>query len=610
MSSRTSFYSLLFLVCALAYVGGFGAEYLLDPLGRAPVLDGAENLAWAQVIATGELPAEPFYRALLYPWVLSLFGLDAATLVPVASLLGVLCHLLNVLLVGQLSKCLWGRSSAGWFASMIYVIYPVALYFSVQVLDITFGITLFLASIYAVLRACRAHGTVLRLALLIIAGLLGGVCVLARPNFLLPLLVFPFVPALLYCGQAQIRLRAMLEGLLLLLALSLPLLGQGLLNYRLSGSFRVLPWQGAYNLYAANDATANGKYFTQSVSFDEIPAGMNPTRMESEYLYLRAEGGDLKGEDAPLEIDAMNAYWRAQFWEEITTNPWRWLGLMGRKSVYVVNDWEQYNNLTYAYHKARFSFLRWNPLGWGVLCLGGVFCGVLGYSKARRGVFISLGLLGLAYAAGVLLFFASARFRLPLVPLLAALCGGWAVLPWHEWYRSRQRALMLVGGGCLLGAVCVYGNFFDARNDASFIQDELLLASASAKLGEDAQALRYAEAVLGRDPARAEAKRLQVASLFNMWMSGDSQDRSLLWPPLGVALAELKQHDASTLFIAGVYAWELGDHAAAATAWREALQRFDEGADSSAKALQAVGVAEYFDPHDVGVEQLKKLLNP
>ncbi len=56
---------------------GYGLLYLSwywgTPLGQSPVLDGAENLLIAEAIADATLPTEPFYRAMLYPCVLSVF---------------------------------------------------------------------------------------------------------------------------------------------------------------------------------------------------------------------------------------------------------------------------------------------------------------------------------------------------------------------------------------------------------------------------------------------------------------------------------------------------------------------------------------------------------
>jgi len=120
--------------------------------------------------------------------------------------------------------------------------------------------------------------------------------------------------------------------------------------------------------------------------------------------------------------------------DEIWEDPSRWLGLMGRKVAYLFNDWEQYNNLSYGYQKARFTFLRFNPLGWGCLLLG-AFGGLwMGWPRMERSRAGAVALLLLAYAAGLLLFFVSARFRLPLAPLLCVFCGG----IWMQYRRGKS----------------------------------------------------------------------------------------------------------------------------------------------------------------------------
>ena len=37
----------------------------------------------------------------------------------------------------------------------------------------------------------------------------------------------------------------------------------GAFNYVIAGDFRVTPWQGAYNLWAANRPGAHGRYFDE-----------------------------------------------------------------------------------------------------------------------------------------------------------------------------------------------------------------------------------------------------------------------------------------------------------------------------------------------------------
>jgi len=374
---------LLLTGLVLLYAFVFLLRFLGDPLAQAPVLDARENLAWAEKIAAGEWPDEPFYRALLYP--LALSGLpDAQWLAPV---LGLLCHLLNATLCGWLALQLWGRREAAWCSGLIYGAYPVSLFFSAQILDITFSLTFFLLGLGSLVKLREEP----RYGFALLAGAAAGLAVLARPNFLPAVLTFPLIGF----GLAYVRHRNLAGSGSVALAVALPLAlffgAQGLVNYKLSGVFRILPWQGAYNLYAANREDANGKFYQQRMAFDAVPAGMNTTRMESEHFYREAVGPD-----APMEVDAMGRHWRARLLEAIAEDPLRWLGLMGRKVLYLFNDWEQYNNLTYAYHKERFPLLKWNPLGWGLLLLGATGGLILGWKRLSKAEAAALGLCALA----------------------------------------------------------------------------------------------------------------------------------------------------------------------------------------------------------------------
>ncbi|TVP79867.1 MAG: hypothetical protein EA353_05205 [Puniceicoccaceae bacterium] len=573
-------------------MGAYGLLHALyfwaDPLGQSPVLDARENIAWAERIAMSELPQEPIYRALLYPLLLSLF--PSSSLPVAATLFGLLMHGVSAWLVGLIGWRLWQNPMAGYLGALLYAVYPVALYFAGQVLDITFAITLFLAGVYVLLLSGKP--TTRRRVLLwaLLAGVVGGLAVLARPNFLPAVIGFPLAALFLAAPYRFGRALASLAGLVLALGL------QGGVNYKLSGELRLMPWQGAYNLYAANRSGANGKYYTQKVSFERIAAGDNSTRMESEWLYREQAGAD-----APRSVAAMDAHWRAELIQEIRAAPLAWVGLMGRKTLYLFNDWEQYNNLTYAYHKARWPHLRWNPLGWGLLLIaagGGLY---FGYRRMDRPVAYALGLLILAYAAGLLLFFVSARFRLPLVPFLCIAAGGCLFLRPMGQLRP---VLWLSTGLCGL-ALLSFGNWFEARDRTTFIQDELLLAQASSEVGADGPALELARAVLARDPQRPEAQRLEVTSLFNLWLTSGEL---AYWAATADALAGVESSDAAVEFIRGVVLWRASESAHAVATWRAAVARYGAEAGGSRAALQAVGAEEVAPEDAARLEPFRRIL--
>ncbi len=595
--------------CALLAIGLnglFALYFMVDPLGRYPVLDGRENLAWARLIAAGGLPPEPFYRALLYPAVLAPLAKAGLLSGAAATVFGVVCHLLSAWLTGLIAMRIWQRGTAAWCAGLLYAGYPVAMWFSVQVLDISFAITLFLVAIWLLLRS-GDEGRSRRAwwAHLLAVGLVAGAAVLARPNFLPAVILFPSLPILLHWGRGgSHRYLGVRGSAAVAVVLAAVLTSQGLLNLKLGGEFRMMPWQGAYNLYAANRENANGKFYQQRVAFDAVPEGMNTTRMESEYLYNQAMDGA-----GDRSVSAMNAYWKERLFEEVAADPLRWIGLMGRKVFYVFNDWEQYNNLTYAFHNERFLPLRWNPLGWGVLLLGALGGIVIGWPQMNKQRGMALASLAAAYAAGLLLFFVSARFRLPLAPLLCVFAGGLVFLSGTRlralgW--SRVLVLVLAGVGV---AVLSYGNWFEAKSRESFIQDELLLATAAMEVGEDLLALRNAEAVLARDPERNEARLMQFSALFNLWLvAEDPGERAAWWAQLEATVDKVARPDASAFFIRGALAWRNGDESKASSSWTEGLERFGPEARSCAQALQATGAGVFFETGDPGVEVIRRIL--
>lgn len=233
-------YGWLLGLLAGAYACLFGLQFLADPLGQVPVLDARENLAWAERIANGTLPAEPMYRALLYPWLLS--WLPPSLLPATATLLGIMMHGLSAWLVALIAGRLWQQTPAARLAGCIYAIYPVALYFAGQVLDITLATTLFMAAVYSLLVGADSVSKRRALLWALGAGLLAGLAVLARPNFLPAVLWFPFAMLFFKVPDRLLRGLCLAAGLVGTLGI------QGGVNYKLSGEVRFLPWQGVQPL--------------------------------------------------------------------------------------------------------------------------------------------------------------------------------------------------------------------------------------------------------------------------------------------------------------------------------------------------------------------------
>jgi hypothetical protein len=378
-------------------------------------------------------------------------------------------------------------------AGILYALDPVLVHFATQALDATLSLVLFLAGFSCVAAAVSPAGTLRSWSG---ASLSWAGATLARPSYLAAWILCPLF-ALLAPGPGAARARrlaASLAGVLLLGAASL-------WQARVSGTAGFLPWQGAYNLWAANRPGANGRYYTQHVSLPPEIARANPARAESVLLYEEETKG------GPTDIASMNAHWRARFMDEVLSHPARWGALMARKAYALLNNWEQYNNKTFAFHKARSPWLRWNPVCFGLLLVLGVAgaARLASESPVQAGV---LACVALAVAASILLFFAGARFRLPLAALCAALAGGALSRPgfWTAWSDGRRVAL---GLALVLAAFTSFSALGGVADTSTFVQDHVLLARAAYTVGDDATALAESREALKLQPWHPDAQAIE-----------------------------------------------------------------------------------------------------
>jgi hypothetical protein len=568
----------------LLYGFGYLVWYLATPLGQAPQLDGKENLALAGQIAAGTLPHEPFYRAMLYPLALAVLrwiGLSDTQIPQAAALAGLLCHFAATLGVARLASRLWagpGARTAALLAAGLWGLYPVALFYAVDVLDTMPSLALF---IWGLVWWTRPEG---RARDAMIGGIFLGLAVAARPHFLPVALVAP-----LACAWLGGRWRVRRSDAAAWAGAAIPLILAGCAQWFWCGEFRILPWQGAYNFYSANRPGANGRYFAQQIFFTQLAPGENPARRESEILYARATG-----RMPPFTAGEMESYWDGQAWSAIGAHPGAWLKLMTRKTYYLLNDFEQYNNKTFLWHARQSPWLRPGIIfGWGMLFTLAAMGATAAWARAgtpgdssRHAKLAGYLLVFAVYAAGVLVYYASGRFRLPLAPLLCVLAGGLGG-GWGTMRRNGARVIVpMIAAGVLAGGI-TFSNHFNARDESTFIQDEMLQANAATEIGDDQQAYDLARQVAENNPERIDARRIAAVSYFDLSLTGNADDDTVAgWKEVLPDVQGLETEDAALALVAGVAHWKTGDPAGAEQIWAEGTARF--GADSApAKALAA-----------------------
>ena len=328
--AKTSF------IIIIVYTFGFILWYSNTPLGFYPLLDGRENLVLANKIATGTLQNEPFYRAPFYAACIAIvekIGVPQDNIPLCMQLFNGLCHLVSVFLVYKISIKLWNKPEAALLSMLLYGLNPVALHFAGDLLDITLAVTLLLGSLFYFFKSREPNS---QHKFPVIAGLLIGIGVITRPHLLLVAVIIPVLLAFLDLRKAISSSLAVIAIIFLF----------GFTNLQVSGSFKLLPTQGAYNLWAANEPGSHGKYFSQHVIAKDPKNYINPARIQSLALYAKETG-----QQAPLDQDTVNQYWRRKTIKKILDDPVDWLKRMALKGYYLLNNHEQYNNKTFIVHK-------------------------------------------------------------------------------------------------------------------------------------------------------------------------------------------------------------------------------------------------------------------
>ncbi len=495
--SSQNIFKVLFLIIVLYFFIHL-LSFWQTPLGQEPVLDGAENVALAQKILSNNLPEEPFYRAMGYPFFLSLlfkFGANPENIMQFVGISGLIFHLVNTLLVTLLAGFLWENVYSSLFVLLIYGLNPLVVYFAVDPLDITMGLTFALGSFYLFLQDSRKDLSGL------LAGIVLGIGSLIRANVLPLAGIFVLTP-FLFKQKKRMAMFAF-AGLLI------TIIGGGIVNLRVGGQFRLLPWQGAYNLYSANKSGANGRYYKQTIYLPDRQLSRNPGRLESEILYQKEN----KSSNQNFSIDKFNAYWRNRTLSDICSNPKAWIYLYIKKVFYLFNNFEQYNNKTFSFHKALIPTLRYNPICWALIfVMAGM---VLGLHNTWTRKFKLLCLAICLLSIGILGFYVSARFRMLLVPFVTILASGVFLIDKQRLFGAKSLVILIAL------SFLTFNNFFDAKSTDTYVSDMLLMAQSSARINDYNQQFEWAGKALELDPQNINGIRLRLVGFTNMVLTGD-----------------------------------------------------------------------------------------
>lgn len=475
--------ALLFLV-ALALRLIYLAELSASPLGEHLLGDGIAYDAWARRIVAGDwMGNQVFYQSPFYPYLLSLvYALPGADILSVRVLQAIL-GAASCVLIALAGMRFFGRRE-GLAAGYILAAYSPALFFDGEIqkasLDLLFSAILLV--LIAALRERPAAGRVLA------AGVISGLFALNRENALLliPLLA---IWLLLLRGLSK-RRRAVITSILMA-GVCATLLPVALRNRAVGGEFLLTTSQLGPNFYIGNHRGASGRY-------QPLRAGRGSAQYEREDATALAEAAT----GTPLTPADVSRYWMSRALEFVRDEPAQWVALLARKWFLVWNRREivDTTSIETAADFSRLLSALDRILHFGVLC-----------PMAAAGIWLTrrhwrqltiLYLLLAGWAVSVTAFYVLARYRYPLVPLLAPFAGVALVEIVAAIRRREWRMISPSLGVALLMAVFVNWPLGDRDPRATTYAT---LGNAMAGAGQVEEGARMLERAVTLSPQFAEA---------------------------------------------------------------------------------------------------------
>ncbi|MCF7855788.1 MAG: tetratricopeptide repeat protein [Candidatus Pacebacteria bacterium] len=405
-----------------------------SPLLTHPVVDAGSYDQWALRIAAGNILGhgpDDVFRPPLYPYFLAvcyrLFGHNIVAVQWIHYVLGGLSCVLLSILTGRFL----GRRVAivtGVLASL----YAPAVFFESQLLTPALAIFLNLLGTLMLVASIR-RGTSVHWGWALGAGLAFGLSAGVRPDSLLPvgLIVLwlvtrsqeiPWAPRL---GWAA----CVIGGILLVIT---PITVR---NAVVSGNFVPIASNAGINLYVGNRHGADG--------LSACPVGIRWEQLVSQVPQSVLE-----------QPAAASRWWMKQTLIEVAARPGESLTRLGTKAVAFLNQREIRNNIGFAFMQERAWPLRWPFVQfWMILplaCYG--FYRLFGSARMRGR---RIGVLCLLWTVGYwgigIIFFMTARYRMPAIPFLL-IPAGFSVMALAEAVRKRQKRTLQIAA-VIIGVV-------------------------------------------------------------------------------------------------------------------------------------------------------------
>jgi len=411
------------------------------PGWNSPTIDALYHHLWALQIADGNiLGSGPFFRAPLYPYFLALlytiFGTNFTIVLFIQHLIGVTA----VPLVFIIAKRYFGSTTA-YIAAGLTVINGTLIYFESQLLLDFMTVIFMLLTLLLLDSGYRQKRNLIFLAV----GLVTGIHAITRPNILA---VLPLI--FLWILTIDDKLKSKIKFIVLLtigtLIIILPITFRNIIV----GKDNVLiASQGGINFYIGNNEKADG----MTALLPGFGHGWHYT--DAEYEVSQGLGKKI-GTIKPSEV---SDYYTNKTLNFIINHPGQFRALLIKK-LYMFWNYFSISNNNNLYFLTDYIGMSFIPLNlFAIISPLGLIGMILCFKRNRRYWIFPILIFG--YMLTVIAFFITARFRLPLIPILT-ITAAYAITEFISYLKQKdyKKSFAFIIAIVFIG-IFAWSNFYD-----------------------------------------------------------------------------------------------------------------------------------------------------
>ncbi len=395
----------------------FGPILLVDAEGY--------HLKALKLLAKGWLGDSAFYQAPLYPYFLAVIYKTFGQNILVVQGIQIALSIATVWLIYKIGESLFNRKTAILSAGLC-AIYGPFIFYSVLILKVTLSLFFSCLFILVLLESCES----LKKAALFSGGILLGINIALRGNYLL---LYPATILWILFAFPNIKTKQRIINLFIFtLGMTLCIFPMTLRNYVLSGDFVLTSYQAGANFYIGNNPDAQGNYTI---------LGFVRANPEFEETDFRKRAETLEGH--PLKPSEVSRFWLKKTLSFITEFPLKFIRLLATKSFLFFNNYEIPDNYDYQFLKTLIPSLNVGILSFGIVFLLAAL-GITLFLWTGPKFYLIYGFI-ITYAASVILFFVTSRYRIPIAPVLLPFSAMFILEGTKQIQNSSRKRLTFLG---------------------------------------------------------------------------------------------------------------------------------------------------------------------